>query len=119
LHAAHCHCGQCQKQSGAAFITGILYPYEAVRWAGEEPNFYRSSEGAKRGFCARCGSWLNWHWKDEKIMLTVGSFDSPGDAVEPTFHVFVENQVPWLKLDDDLPRHARYAPDMGGQDQGL
>ena len=82
LHSAHCHCRQCQRQSGAIFITGVLYPYEAVKWTSEEPDFYRSSESAKRGFCSRCGSWLSWHWLDEKIMMTVGSFDHPEEALE-------------------------------------
>ena len=119
LHAGHCHCRQCQRQSGAAFITGVLFPAKAVTWTSKGPDFYQSSESATRGFCSRCGSWLSWHWLDEKIMMTVGSFDHPEEALEPTVHEFTETQLPWLKLDDGLPRHPRLVPELGHQDQGL
>ena len=119
LHAGHCHCRQCQRQSGAAFITGVTFPAEAVAWTSTEPDFYQSSENSKRGFCSRCGSWLSWHWLDEKVMLTVGSFDHPEEAIEPTSHEFTETQLPWLKLDDGLPRYPRLPSHLEGEDQGL
>ena len=118
LYAYHCHCRMCQRQSGAAFLTGVTFPFDAVNWLREEPRLYQSSENAKRGYCARCGSWISWQWSEEKISMTAGSFDHPED-INPNFHVFTESQVPWLNVDDALPRYTRYPPDIGSQDQEL
>jgi hypothetical protein len=38
-------------------------------------------------------------------------FDDP-TAIEPGYHMFTSTQIAWLKLADDLPRHAEGAPDM-------
>jgi hypothetical protein len=72
LYAYHCHCRMCQRQSGAAFLTGVTFPFDAVNWLKGEPHLYRSSENAKRGFCSQCGSWISWQWFEEKISMTAG-----------------------------------------------
>ncbi len=41
----------------------------------------------------------------EFIAVTVGTFDDPA-AVAPTEHVFVDTQLPWLHIDDGLPRRS-------------
>lgn len=118
LYAYHCHCRMCQRESGAAFMTGVTFPTAAVKWIAGEPRFYLSSEHAKRGFCARCGSWLSWHWREEKVSLTAGSFDHP-DIIAPEWHVFTETKVSWLRLNDELPQSTRYPSEIEAQDQKL
>ena len=41
----------------------------------------------------------------EKIAISLGSLDHPAD-VQPTEHGYVDTQLPWLTIDDDLPRHV-------------
>ncbi len=118
LYSYHCHCRMCQRVSGAAFTSGSTYPYDAVKWMGNAPGYFKSSEHAWRLFCQRCGSTIAWQWEDEKISLLAGSFDHP-EHIEPSAHVFTENQLPWIKLDDKLPRHERYPKTIGHQDQGI
>ena len=115
---AHCHCEMCRRTSGAAFTTGASGPAKAVSWKGREPSFFQSSPDAKRGFCAHCGSWLSWHFREERTMMTIGSFDQP-DAIQPEMHTMAEAQISWLKLDDGLPRYARWPADIADVDQGL
>jgi hypothetical protein len=118
LYAYHCHCRMCQRQSGAAFLTGMTFPFSAVKWVKGEPRLFQSSENAKRGFCAQCGSWVSWQWLEDKISMTAGSFDH-ADGIHPDYHVFTESQAPWLDVDDALPRYTRYPPEIGSQDQEL
>ena len=118
LYAYHCHCRMCQRESGAAFMTGVTFPTAAVQWTVGSPRLYQSSENAKRGFCAQCGSWVSWHWLEEKISLTAGSFDHP-EQIDPKWHVFTESQVPWLRLNDGLPQCMRFPSDIEAQDQEL
>ncbi len=37
------------------------------------------------------------------IAIDIGTLDHPED-VSPAYHTGVESQVPWLIIDDDLPR---------------
>ena len=43
---------------------------------------------------------------DDRVQVTLGSLDRPQD-VRPDDHVWTESQLPWLRIDDDLPRFAR------------
>ena len=77
-----------------------------VRYAAGAPAHYHSSPGVTRGFCGTCGTPLSYEgerWPDE-IHLFVCAFDDPGPLV-PTAHVYTGEQMPWLLLADDLPRH--------------
>jgi hypothetical protein len=118
LSAMHCHCRQCNKFTGSAFATGVGFRTDAVTWKNEEPSFYQSSQDAKRGFCPRCGSSVSWHYLDEEIWISVGSFDHP-EEIQPEAHMMSEKQLPWLKIDDGLPRYPRFPPGDESQDQNL
>jgi hypothetical protein len=39
------------------------------------------------------------------VDITVGSMDDPG-ALPPRMHIWHSSRVPWLVVDDELPRHA-------------
>ncbi len=39
----------------------------------------------------------------DTIYISVGTLDHPEDA-PPTKHTCIESKVPWLHIDDDLPR---------------
>jgi hypothetical protein len=106
--AVSCHCGMCRRHSGAAFLTFVHFPAAAFTWLEGEPTRYRSSAEAERGFCARCGSTLTMHETvlEDFVQVTLGSLDRPQD-VRPEDHVWTEDQLPWLKIEDDLPRFPR------------
>lgn len=107
---AHCHCKNCRRSTGAAFATGVCFPQEAVTWTQEEPVSYRSSRSFDRLFCPVCGSSVAQHNLDGGTMwLLVGTLDYP-ESVAPDNHVFTKDQISWVKLDDGLPRHARFPP---------
>jgi hypothetical protein len=108
----------CQRESGAAFMTGVTFLKAAGQWTTVVPKLYQSSEYAKRGFCRKCGSWISWHYRDEKISLTAGSFDH-SEAIKSLWHVFTESQVPWLKIRDNLPRYKQYPPELESQEHEI
>jgi len=118
LYAIHCHCGQCQKHTGAAFGTGVGFRPADIIWTNGEPTFYQSSPNAKRGFCPRCGSSISWHYLDDQIAMLIGSFDHP-EQIQPSAHMMVERRLPWLKIDDGLPRYPRFPPGDEDFDQKL
>ena len=55
-----CHCSQCRKHSGHVFAsTDVPRSAVSIR-GGDNVNWFHSSERARRGFCAKCGSSLFW-----------------------------------------------------------
>jgi hypothetical protein len=108
IRAVNCHCGMCRRASGAASLTHVHFRIEAFAWIQGEPTRYRSSAEAERGFCDRCGSTLTMHETvlDDRVQVALGSLDRP-EGVRPDDHVWTKSQLPWLGIDDDLPRFPR------------
>jgi DNA-binding SARP family transcriptional activator len=55
-----CHCRMCQKATGGQVVAGVTVSRKAFRFTKGEPKYYKSSPLAERGFCANCGSSLNY-----------------------------------------------------------
>ncbi len=111
----YCHCRMCQKHTSSAFSVSAAFRPDSLRITRGEPNFYKSSDIAERGFCVDCGSWLITRYFDPDnpdVWVGVGTLDHP-EYVTPTQHWGIESQVPWLTIDDDLPRaHSEDDPDF-------
>ena len=103
-----CHCSMCRKHSGGPALAFVHFPAEAFRWTRGEPTRYRSSAFAERGFCSECGSTLSMHERvlKDRVQVAVGTLDDAA-RVQPDDHVWTQDQLPWLRLDDDLPKFAR------------
>jgi hypothetical protein len=104
LDAYLCHCRMCQRATGG-FAAALKQVRGAdVTWE-TEPDRYRSSPIAQRGFCATCGTPLTYEGDGSEGMdLTVGSFDHP-ERLTPVEHSGVESMHPlWLDT-SALPRH--------------
>lgn len=99
----YCHCRMCQRAVGNVFATLVPVRRDSLSWTGS-PTFFQSSNRAKRGFCAACGTPLTFAYDDSDwICVTLGSLDDPA-SVPPIVHYGIESQVPWLHIQDDLPR---------------
>jgi hypothetical protein len=106
----HCHCRLCQRSSGAPVVTWLTVPRQALSWVAGAPRERRSSPHAVRGFCADCGAALTFRadTQPDRVDVTVASLDEPA-AVTPRRHIWMSSALPWLRLDDDLPRHEQAA----------
>jgi adenylate cyclase len=102
-----CHCRICQRSSGAPAFAWAAFPVEAVKFTHDKPKYYRISLIARQGFCRKCGSPMIWQsLKPEPadyVVIATASLDNPEDYA-PTWHGGVESQMPWLQINDDLPR---------------
>jgi hypothetical protein len=109
LWVAHCHCTMCQRAHGAAFVTwfGMADDRVQIDDTAGSLRWYRSSPGAERGFCTRCGSSIffrSQRWPGE-FHITLANLEGEADRA-PTAHVFWDTHVNWAMLDpnDRLPR---------------
>lgn len=95
--AYYCHCRMCQRATGGIAAALKEVPREAVTWTGAEPDRYRSSPIAVRGYCAACGTPLTYEGDGSTHLdLTVGSFDDPS-RLRPASHAGVESRhAAWM-----------------------
>lgn len=106
----HCHCLQCQRQSGAAMVTWATWPTASVRMRAGAAADFESSPGHKRSFCARCGSTLFWRRVARaELDIAAGTLDQ-ADLLAPAEHIFVKSRRRWMPLCDGLPAYREYRP---------
>ena len=108
----HCHCRQCQKLHGAAFVSWATF--KTTDYSIDDPHdTFRTVDTGKadRGFCSHCGSSFyfayhpgkaeNAEWENS-VSFTLAHFDTPLNQ-KPECHIFHESSVPWLEGWEDLP----------------
>jgi hypothetical protein len=104
-----CHCTICQRSTGQPSEITVPIKAGSLKYLGAEPKYYISSEDGKRGFCEECGGRIVWQAsRPEDDWLTnihVGSLDNPSEA-RPSSHIFVNTQLPWYQLSEELPKFA-------------
>ena len=103
----HCHCESCRRAASAPIVTWISVPRRAFGFKSGTPRSFRSSPDVTRRFCGDCGSPLTYendHLSDEVHLYAASLADQSGIAVSR--HVFVDEQLAWFEVHDDLPRYA-------------
>jgi hypothetical protein len=103
---AHCHCGNCRRAHGAAFVTYAGFRENQVRLdGGTSLKRFVTSSGSTRSFCGECGSTLFYEgprWPGE-LHVVVANIE--GDIEKPpAAHVFVDHGAEWWEIGDDLPQ---------------
>jgi hypothetical protein len=79
-------------------------PRTSIAWGGKIAT-RPSSPTVTRGYCSACGAQMFYEndiWPDE-IHLYAASLDDPA-MFKPTAHFHYAERVPWLTLQDDLPK---------------
>lgn len=105
--AFHCHCESCRRAASSPVTTWITVPTDKMRFTQGEPKYFISSPGVRRGFCGTCGSPLSYEGPVHPgfIDLYAASLE-PDVIVEPAYHVYSDEQLPWFEVHDQLPRYG-------------
>ena len=105
-----CHCTQCRKHSGHYFASTDV-PRSALTVHGEDNvSWFQSSEKARRGFCAICGSSLFWDpigrdWTG----VAMGAFDTPTNT-RLAVHIFTADKGDYYDIADGVKQFERVPP---------
>jgi hypothetical protein len=102
VHA--CHCRDCQRLTGSAFVVNIWIERRCVE-ANEAPlrsDSVPAGSGKPQEIfrCAHCGTalWSKYHAAPgDTVLLRAGTLDRP-ETVTPDVHIFTRSKLPWLKL---------------------
>jgi len=102
--AIACHCAECRRQSGHYFAA-VPVAKDSVTFDREDGlTWYRASDIATRGFCARCGSTLFWRGDmGANVHILMGSLDGE-TGLKLGAHVWVREQGDYYDIGGDLPQ---------------
>ena len=107
---AHCHCTVCRRTTGAPLVTWAAFPRADFRFTAGAPAAFRSSPCARRWFCPRCGAQLAFDKDGDASMdVSVATLDDAA-SVAPDRHIWNSSALPWLRIDDHLPRQPEETP---------
>jgi hypothetical protein len=115
LAMLNCHCRDCQKITGAAYVPAVIVPLAAFKVTKGSLQQYASPSLANghnlRGFCPTCGSRLTGAENPKRgfIGLTASSLDDPS-WFKPSFDIFTSDAQPWDAMDPQLPKYPQYMP---------
>lgn len=98
-----CHCRNCRAATGGPFYARALFSVVDVERSGETTR-WASSNRLHRLSCRICGTPVFAEPQDGPwITVALGTLDDPS-ALRPGSHIWVEQKVGWVKLDDGLPQ---------------
>lgn len=104
--ASHCHCEDCRRSHGAAFVTWTSVPTARFRLLSGKDKLqrYESHLGVYWEFCSQCGSSMFYAADDTpgRIYVTAASLVDPLDR-EPDSHVSFEERAAWYSASRKLP----------------
>jgi hypothetical protein len=88
-----CHCGVCRRTHGhdAAYAACAREHLEVQD--GQEALRWHEHDGARRAFCARCGSRLLWERPERPtISIAAGSIDAP-TGLRTIEHIYLDSRA--------------------------
>ena len=93
-----CHCTQCRKQTGH-YWASTGYALSDFNMVSEEGlKWYRASDIASRGFCAKCGSTLFWKPNgEERISFSAGTIDEHS-GLKLNKHIFTDDKGDYYEI---------------------
>lgn len=107
-YACFCHCESCRRAAGGVYVPWATFAKDSFVVTSGNMIQHHSSPQATRGLCPRCGTSLTYEHEDRagEIDITLTSFDNPSDF-SPLSHIWVEDKLPWVSINDGLPQHAQ------------
>lgn len=118
LRVTICHCAWCQRRTGTAFGTEVVFEAGQVQITGSDIACYRhhSDESGRWldiEFCRRCGTNLGFTLEAAPGLRTLpaGAFDDPSwvraDRFE-TRHVFLRSRREWSDISPLVETYERH-----------
>lgn len=95
-----CHCTQCRKTSGH-HVAATGAAREKVTISGDV-TWYASSDMARRGFCAVCGSNLFWDGPGTHLSIMAGTLDTP-TGLALAGHIYAADKGDYYEIETSLP----------------
>jgi len=107
-----CHCGDCQRQTGSAFVLNALIETDRIAVAGQPEAVGVPTDSGRPHDIYRCPTcrialWSDYGRRPPLRFVRVGTLDEPA-ALAPDVHIFTRSKLPWVTLPECVPAFEFY-----------
>lgn len=108
LFTQACHCTDCQRTTGSAFVVHAVLAEKDFAITGETRASQLSTgsgAGREHHFCPTCGTpiWVRYLYHQVPVIaLRTGTLDD-ASQLPPQAHIFTRSKQPWVLLPGDAP----------------
>ena len=107
-----CHCLNCQRQTGSAFVINLVIETDRVELLAAEPvpvDVPRGPKTTQRIFrCPGCQvSVFSRYTRASTRYVRAGTLDDPA-SIEPDVHIYTRSKLPWVVLPKSVPSFSTY-----------
>jgi hypothetical protein len=107
-----CHCLNCQRQTGSAFVINLLIEADRVELLAGEPQpveVPRDDGSTQRiSRCPNCQvAVFSDYGRAEVLFVRGGTLDQPRE-ITPDVHIFTKSKVSWVTLPESVPAFEVY-----------
>ncbi len=114
MFSGHCHCADCQKETGGGHLTIAAVPDASVKVTGPTASFTKiggSGQTIERTFCSKCGSTVFSKPKAMAgtTMLRAGTLDNPAQ-INPGMSIYASRAQAWDPPNPNIPKFPEMPP---------
>ena len=108
-----CHCRDCQRQTGTAFVLNALIETDRVELLSGAPLPHAMPTDSGRPHqvfrCPACQTavWSEYGGLAQLRFVRVGTLDDPS-ALPPDIHIYTRSKLPWVALPEGVPAFDAY-----------
>lgn len=108
-----CHCRDCQRQTGSAFVINALIETDRIVLLSGQPEPFAVPTDSGRHHdiyrCTRCGTavWSDYGRRPGLRFVRVATLDEP-PAIAPDVHIYTRSKLPWVSVPSGAPAFPAY-----------
>jgi hypothetical protein len=108
-----CHCKDCQRQTGSAFVINALIETDRIeKLNGETKAVAVPTDSGRPHDIHRCPScetalWSHYGGRQALAFVRVGTLDEPSE-LPPDVHIYTRSKLPWVALPANVPAYEAY-----------
>ncbi len=108
-----CHCLDCQRQTGSAFVLNALIESDRVEvLSGETEAISMPTDSGSEHLIHRCAScrialWSHYGGRRMFRFVRTGTLDAPSSLASDV-HIYTRSKLPWVALPEGVPAVAEY-----------
>jgi hypothetical protein len=112
-----CHCLNCQRQTGSAFVINLLIEADRVEVVAGDPQAVdvpRDDGSTQRiSRCPACQvAVFSEYTRPEVLFVRGGTLDDPAQ-VSPDVHIYTRSKLAWIAIPDSVPAFEVYYDTKG------
>ncbi len=111
--ASYCHCPDCRKETGSAFVVTIRFEekYFKITTGNNTKSYTKIADDGdhiSRNFCPNCGSQIfaQPHSYPGYIWIRAGTLDDPG-LVKPAHQSWTKTKVDWAEISKEIKSYNK------------